>query len=233
MDPPAQHKYSYATGNPTNRHDPSGNVSIAEVSLVNNITSIISNFQSAQGQNAQDTILEGDNAALTGFALDAITLTLSLTPVIGGVIAKAWDFVPFGGYFTRKAWRRVARFAKAAKHYDKHIEATTIEKAIELSHSRSQFLPGLQTWEMGKVGMWAAVRNKLVKETEGNAMYFYHRFEDFVGYDKGEQTRWIKVVVSGSENFSEYHSYPLRFSEIKNELRDITTVRDLYRMKMI
>lgn len=122
------------------------------------------------------------------------------------------------GSIDRTKFREKIHESDWSTHGDKHLKAKTEEQAKQLSQSGkkpAQYLPGLNVKAMEKEAMWKAVdKGNFIKGDNKETYYFFHKFEDVIGYNEGKPTRWVRVEL-GNSGTPQHHSFPANLSQVK------------------
>ena len=100
------------------------------------------------------------------------------------------DDIAHGGYYTRKNLRKLVQEGTVSNHGDKHLKARTEEQARQLSHKHAQYLPGINNGALEKE---ALLNGGHLLRRKGGGFWNFYRFDDYVGYDQGIKTRWIRA----------------------------------------
>ncbi|OFZ81100.1 MAG: hypothetical protein A2603_06940 [Bdellovibrionales bacterium RIFOXYD1_FULL_55_31] len=119
------------------------------------------------------------------------------------------DLVAHGSWNVRKEVRTRLRDAKHSDHGGKHTRAKTTEEAKKFSHSAAQYLPTKSNRALEQSAL-KSDEGKLLLKADGSFWKVY-RFEDPVGYDQGELTRWIRVEYSSGV----YHGHPMSIDRVR------------------
>lgn len=95
--------------------------------------------------------------------------------------------------------------------YTKHTKAIDVADAIKRSSGpdgAAQFLPGLVR---EKIEVRALRELPGIHQNHGGTMYKFVRFDNVVGYDRGQPTKWMRVEVSVDGS---YHGHPMGFDRV-------------------
>jgi len=117
-------------------------------------------------------------------------------------------------YYTRKAIRTLIETARPSEHGFKHTSARTVAEAREKSFQIAQYLPGLnhllieRTAMRSQTGEWFAHGN--------TTLYKFVRLDKPVGFDQGEETRWIRVEISSGV----FHGHPMSVARVRKYVKD-------------
>ncbi|MBK7994778.1 MAG: hypothetical protein IPK14_15770 [Blastocatellia bacterium] len=99
--------------------------------------------------------------------------------------------VVHGGSIDRAGFRKKIHESKWSDHGDKHLKAKTEQQAKELSQTgkkAAQYLPGLKVEAMEKEAIWKAIDSgQFIKGDGKETYYFFHKFDDVIGYNTGNQ----------------------------------------------
>jgi hypothetical protein len=120
----------------------------------------------------------------------------------------------YGSYYTRKALRTYVDNAKPSEHGYKHTAAHTRAEAKAMSIRAAQYLPGLNHIQIER----AAIRSEKDEWiAHGNETLFkFERLDKVVGYDQGQETRWIRVEISSGY----FHGHPISLSRVRKYVKD-------------
>ena len=112
------------------------------------------------------------------------------------------DEIAHGGYYSRKNFRKLIQEASISTHGEKHLKAKTEEEARQLSYKQAQYLPGINNGALEKE---ALLNGEYLLERDGGAFWNFYRSNDYVGYDQGVKTRWIRAEYSSQT----VHGHPI------------------------
>ena len=125
------------------------------------------------------------------------------------------DEIAHGGYYTRKNFRKLVQEASISTHDSKHLKATTEEEARQLSHKNAQYLPGINN---GALEREALLNGEHFLERDGGAFWNFKKFNDYVGYDKGIKTQWIRAEYSSGT----IHGHPISPKRLSKYIKSPT-----------
>ena len=132
----------------------------------------------------------------------------------GTTISFDYDNLVYGGRYARKEYNRMRQNAKWTAHDNKHLKATTVERAKSLSYVNAQYLPGVDNKKLEYAAMFKGIP---IKEKGKNAIYYIYNTNEIIGYDRGKPTTWIRGELS-SEN---YHGHPMALDRVQNYIGKI------------
>jgi hypothetical protein len=101
-------------------------------------------------------------------------------------------------------------------HGYKHLKATTDAEAEKISSvGDAQYLPMASMRKLGFANGNADIEKKALdfgqryEDSEGNkgVVYFFHKFDNPIGYDEGVEAYWVRAELSN--NGSTYHGHPM------------------------
>ncbi|MFY9224297.1 MAG: hypothetical protein WAQ98_16615 [Blastocatellia bacterium] len=122
------------------------------------------------------------------------------------------------GSIDRTEFRKKIHESKWSDHGDKHLKAKTEQQAKELSQTgkkAAQYLPGLNVEIMEKEAIWKAIDSgQFIKGDGKETYYFFHKFDDVIGYNTGKPTRWMRVEL-GNNGTPTRHSFPADINQVK------------------
>ena len=125
------------------------------------------------------------------------------------------DDIAHGGYYTRKNLRKLVQEGTVSNHGNKHTTARTEEEARQFSHREAQYLPGINNGALEKE---ALLNGEHLLRRKGGGFWNFYRFDDYVGYDKGIKTRWIRA-----EYMSEtIHGHPMNLKRLSKYVKNPT-----------
>lgn len=126
--------------------------------------------------------------------------------------------VVHGGSIDRAEFRKKIHESKWSDHGDKHLKAKTEQQAKELSQTgkkAAQYLPGLKVEAMEKAAIWKAIDSgQFIKGDGKETYYFFHKFDDVIGYNTGKPTKWMRVEL-GNNGTPTRHSFPADINQVK------------------
>lgn len=126
--------------------------------------------------------------------------------------------VVHGGSIDRAEFRKKIHESKWSDHGDKHLKAKTEQQAKELSQTgkkAAQYLPGLKVEAMEKEAIWKAIDSgQFIKGDGKETYYFFHKFDDVIGYNTGKPTKWMRVEL-GNNGTPTRHSFPADINQVK------------------
>lgn len=107
--------------------------------------------------------------------------------------------------------------------YDKHIRAKTVSQAKELSKTgleNAQYMPGLNRINLEKHALVSMKGFYKSFESGGKlgTIYKFVKFQDDIGFDSGEATKWLRVEWSSGS----YHGHPISLDRLKKQCSDCT-----------
>jgi RHS repeat-associated protein len=190
-DPGSLHKYAYANANPINSFDPSGFVSIAEMSAVSAIRNIGIQVDLDAGFAARDTLLYGPTVALrnvyTGAAISAL---IPFAPrILGRTLSKftqmASEALPGGiAAFTGLQLRS----QRLVQPYDMLLETMNVLGIT--GHEGGHLLP---------VGIFKKIPRShgIAIPMEGN---IYTQFSEHWKFHRSIEVRWDVIKMTRSRN---------------------------------
>ena len=132
----------------------------------------------------------------------------------GTTITQDYDRMIYGGRYTRKEYNRMRQNAKWSAHDNKHLKATTVERAKQLSYTEAQYLPGINNKKLEYEGMFKGIP---IKEKGKNVIYYIYNTNEIIGYDRGMPTTWIRSELSSGN----YHGHPMALDRVKNYLNKV------------
>lgn len=120
----------------------------------------------------------------------------------------------YGSYYSRKATRIMIDSARPSEHGFKHTGARTLEEARRKSLQVAQYLPSVNHITLERSVLHSRAGEWFL---HGNAtLYKFERFADPIGYDQGQETRWIRVEVSSGV----FHGHPVSITTVRKYLKD-------------
>lgn len=128
--------------------------------------------------------------------------------------SKLHDYVAHNNYYSSKEFRRMINEAEYFDHGKKHIKAKTDEQAKQFSETgkkQAQYLASVDNKTLEKLVLQ---QGKIVDEGKGT-IYFFHRFDQPVGYDLGKPANWVRAELTSG---GKYHGHPMNDDRIKNYL---------------
>ncbi|MFT4399062.1 ribonuclease YeeF family protein [Bacillus sp. SW14] len=128
--------------------------------------------------------------------------------------SKIHDYVAHNNYYSSKEFRRKINEAEYFDHGKKHIKAKTDEQAKQFSETgrkQAQYLASVDNKTLEKLVLQ---QGKIVDEGKGT-IYFFHRFDQPVGYDLGKPCNWVRAELTSG---GKYHGHPMNDERIKNYL---------------
>ena len=125
------------------------------------------------------------------------------------------DDITHGGYYTRKNLRKQVQEGTISTHDSKHLKARTEEQAKKLSYDQAQYLPGINNGALEKE---ALLNGEHLLRRSGVAFWNFHRFDDYVGYDQGVKTRWIRAEYSSGV----IHGHPMNLKRLSKYVKKPT-----------
>lgn len=122
------------------------------------------------------------------------------------------------GSIDRAEFRKKIHESEWSNHGDKHLKAKTEQQAKELSQTgkkAAQYLPGLNVETMEKEAIWKAIDSgQFIKGDGKETYYFFHKFDDVIGYNTGKPTKWMRVEL-GNNGTSTRHSFPADINQVR------------------
>ena len=104
---------------------------------------------------------------------------------------------------------------KLYKILQKQSRARVEKQAKELSHREPEYLPGINNGALEKE---ALLNDEHLLRRKGGGFWNFYRFDDYVGYDKGIKTRWIRA-----EYMSEtIHGHPMNLKRLSKYVKNPT-----------
>ncbi|WP_024123099.1 ribonuclease YeeF family protein [Bacillus halotolerans] len=128
--------------------------------------------------------------------------------------SKLHDYVAHNNYYSSKEFRRIINKAEYFDHGKKHIKAKTDEQAKQFSETgkkQAQYLASVDNKTLEKIVLQ---QGKIVDDGKGT-IYFFHRFDQPVGYDLGKPANWVRAELTSG---GKYHGHPMNDDRIKNYL---------------
>ena len=125
------------------------------------------------------------------------------------------DDIAHGGYYTRKNLRKLVQEGTVSQHDSKHLKARTEEQARRLSQEEAQYLPGINN---GALEREALLKGKHFLRRSSRAFWNFYRSDDYVGYDKGVKTRWIRAEYSSGV----IHGHPMNPKRLSKYVKNPT-----------
>ena len=125
------------------------------------------------------------------------------------------DDIAHDGYYTRKNLRKLVQEGTVSHHDNKHLKARTEEQARQLSHKQAQYLPGINNGALEKE---ALLKGEHLIRRDGDGFWNFYRFDDYVGYDKGIKTRWIRAEYSSRT----IHGHPMNLKRLSKYVKNPT-----------
>ncbi|MBO1063105.1 MAG: hypothetical protein HEQ14_19910 [Aphanizomenon flos-aquae CP01] len=106
----------------------------------------------------------------------------------------------------QKSVQKMIDEAQYSNHGNKHLKAKTEGEAKKFSDQAAQYLPGLNNANLEKTALLEGTRI----ERGGGTFWSIYRFNDYVGFDGGEKTRWIRAEYSSGT----YHGHPISIERV-------------------
>jgi hypothetical protein len=132
--------------------------------------------------------------------------------------------VVHGGSIDRTTFRQKIHEAEFFNHNNKHLKAKTEEQAKQFSQTggkEAQYLPSVNNKVLEKETMWNSLNTGLfVKKADGETFYFYHKFDESIGYNLGKPTKWVRAELSGGDS-PVYHGHPVSIQEVRKHFPDV------------
>jgi len=128
----------------------------------------------------------------------------------GKMISKEYDELVYGGTYSKKAYNRMRQNANWSNHGEKHLKATTFEKAEKLSYTNAQYLPGINNKSLEYEAMFKGIPIT----DDGNTIYYIYNTGKEIGYDRGVKTTWIRAELSSGV----YHGHPMAPDRVQKYL---------------
>ena len=132
----------------------------------------------------------------------------------GTTITQDYDRMIYGGRYTRKEYNRMRQNAKWTAHDNKHLKATTVERAKSLSYVNAQYLPGVDNKKLEYAAMFKGIP---IKDKPKNVIYYMYDTGKVIGYDRGKSTTWIRGELSSGN----YHGHPMALDRVQNYIGKI------------
>ena len=123
------------------------------------------------------------------------------------------DLVRYGGYYTRKEYRRIIQTAQPAEVY-KHVKARSESQAQMISSGGgpAQYLPEIDHLALERRAIF---EGRMYVDTSKGAVYYYYDAGTIIGYDRGMPVTSIRAeLTSGSVKL--YHGHPMAEDRMKN-----------------
>ena len=123
------------------------------------------------------------------------------------------DLVRYGGYYTRKEYRRIIQTAQPAEVY-KHVKARSESQAQMISSGGgpAQYLPEIDHLALERRAIF---EGRLYVDTSKGAVYYYYDAGTIIGYDRGMPVTSIRAELT-SGNVKLYHGHPMAEDRMKN-----------------
>lgn len=132
--------------------------------------------------------------------------------------------VVHGGSIDRAGFRQKIHNAEFFVHNNKHIKAKTEEQAKRFSQTggkEAQYLPNVNNKVLEKETIWNALNTGLFMRKPGSdTYYFYHRYNETIGYNLGKPTKWVRAELSGGIKPS-YHGHPTSIEEVRKHFPEV------------
>ncbi|MBW4599437.1 MAG: DUF4157 domain-containing protein [Calothrix sp. FI2-JRJ7] len=143
----------------------------------------------------------------------SIWMIASKTKISNYTTAEARkDDVAHGGWYGRKEIRKMIHEANYSDHGKKHLKAITEDEARTLSYKEAQYLPGVKNWVLEKTALFQGV---LIPRPNG-AFWKIYRFDNYVGFDQGKKTCWIRAEYSSGT----YHGHPMSIERVRKYIKN-------------
>ncbi|MCP6683698.1 ribonuclease YeeF family protein [Bacillus nakamurai] len=142
---------------------------------------------------------------------------LGIVKMVGGKtpdFSKLHDYVAHNNYYSSKEFRKMIKNAEYFDHGKKHIKAKTDEQAKLFSETGKKQAQYLATVDNRVLEKTVLEKGRIVDEKKGT-IYFFHRFEQPVGYDLGKPANWVRAELTSG---GKYHGHPMNDDRIKNYL---------------
>lgn len=134
------------------------------------------------------------------------------------LIVSKKEEVVHGGSIDRAEFRKKIHESKWSDHGEKHLKAKTEQQAKELSQTgkqAAQYLPGLNVEVMEKEAIWKAIDlGQFIKADAKETYYFFHKFDDVIGYNTGKPTKWMRIEL-GNNGTATRHSFPADINQVR------------------
>jgi hypothetical protein len=141
------------------------------------------------------------------------------------------DKVARGGYNWRKEFRRRIENARWDPHGYKHKKAKTAEEARKFSMTgkkHAQYLPDVDNRKLER----EALRNaEYIYIGEKGAVYFIYDVGKVIGFDEGEEARWIRAELTKDETPT-LHGHPMSEKRVKEYIEGKKKLRVLRRKRI-
>ena len=124
----------------------------------------------------------------------------------------------------RAEFRKQVHEAKTYPDRFKHVvTAKSNEEARVISMTGSdpaaqytlEFRKGVESRE--RAAMQEAIQNGMFKK-QGGSFYFFKKFDEPIGYNKGKATQWMRVELTDDGTF---HGFPASLQQVKDKFPDI------------
>lgn len=131
---------------------------------------------------------------------------------------EANERITHGEWYARKELREAIAESEQTIHAYKHIKAKSIEDAKRFSVREAQYLPSTNVKVIEKDAMLAAMKNGYLLKRDGGTYYFFHRFDEVIGYDGGRATNWVRVELTSGKV---YHGHPMSIERVRGYIPSI------------
>ena len=125
------------------------------------------------------------------------------------------DMLRYGGYYTRKAYRRLLQTAQPAPGVIKHIKAHSNDQAKSMSSGggHAQYLTSV---DHAALERRAILEGRMYVDPEKNAVYFYYDAGTIIGYDRGKPVSTMRAELTPGENGALFHGHPMDKDRMKS-----------------